>query len=174
LIAETAIIVLTILLLLEVCVLIVAARHILLKPFDRDEAIKPEGREYATRALNLGALSFAGIALLAGTYATSLDQISGSLLILVFGLGLFFISYSVETLVRLRRIVWVVQDKTLSFGYLSILIGLAAFFYVKLPIVFPVVVIITTVISLISLIEFRFDYKHWREREVGRNQTPVA
>ena len=97
----------------EVFTLWYNAPTILLAPFGKDEEIKGEAREYNLRALTLGGLTFASITLLFTVFHNSIDTVADVLLLLILGLAFFFLSYSVEVLVRIRRIYWIIQESHL-------------------------------------------------------------
>src|SRR2546426_2248294 len=77
----------------EVATLAAITRKTVLAPFGENEPIKPEGREYATRATTLGGLTFAAIALLVGTFYQQIDRLSDVFFLLGLSIGLFLISY---------------------------------------------------------------------------------
>jgi len=121
----------------EISTLLLVLGKKAMAPFGEGEKIKPEGREYATRATTLGGLTFAAIALLVGTFYSKLQLLSDVFFLLGLSLGLFLVSYSVEVLVQNARGYWIVQDKTLWYGFVSIVVALALFFQQFLPDAFP-------------------------------------
>jgi hypothetical protein len=135
--------------------------------FDDEERrqIKPEAREYNTRALTFGGLTFASIALLFDTFRQSLDVVTDVLLLLILSLGFFFLSYSVEVLVQQMRIFWLVQDKSLNFGYLGIVFALLILMTRIVPVAFIVLWPFISVILAIHLWEYHLDLKKWRNQE---------
>ena len=130
-----------------------------MSPFGESEPIKPEGREYANRATTLGGLTFAAVALLVGTFYPMLEKLSNALFLLGLSVGLFLVSYSVEVLVRIRRLFWIIQDKTLWYGFASVVVSLALFFQQFMPDVFPVIMIVLLVVVAIHAYEFYHDVR---------------
>ena len=126
---------LCILFLVEVLSAILYAKAQMFKPFKETERkrIKPEGREYGQRALTLGGLTFASIAILFDAFRSSLAAVADVFLLLALSLGFLFLSYSTEVLVLQARIFWVIEDKSLSIGYLAIVFALVTLFQFILP-----------------------------------------
>jgi uncharacterized protein YacL len=141
-------------------------------PFEETggEKIKPEAREYNTRALTFGGLTFASIALLFDAFRQSLNVVTDVLLLLVLSLGFFFLSYSVEVLVRQKRIFWLVQDKSLNFGYLGIVFALLILMTRIVPVAFIVLWPFISVILVIHFWEYGLDLTNWKKREQSINK----
>jgi hypothetical protein len=74
-------------------------------------------------------------------------------------IGLFLVSYSVEVLVQNARGYWIIQDKTLWYGFVSIVVALALFFQQFLPDAFPIMLVSLFAIAAIHSYEFYLDVK---------------
>ncbi len=146
----------------ELSTLFIVSGRAVLRPFGPNEEIKREGREYATRATTLGGLTFAAVALLVGSFSTKLDQLSNVLFLLGLSIGLFLISYSTEVLVRIAKLFWIVQDKTLWYGFISVVVSLALFFQQFVPDVFPLILVVLVTVATIHATEFYYDVKALR------------
>jgi hypothetical protein len=151
----------------EIDILLLLAPNLILAPFDEGEEIKPEAREYNTRALTLAGLTFAAIGLIYGT-ATNPSLVAEALTVLVTSLSFFLVSYSLEALVRFRRLYWISQDKSLAFGYISMFAGVLVLFYERLPAAFAAGAIGLVIVSLLHLREFAGDIRHWGKREKAK------
>lgn len=151
--------------LVEVLSALVYAKTQMLKPFKKTGRgrIKPEGREYAQRALTLGGLTFASIAILFNAFHSSLAEVADVFLLLAFSLGFLFLSYSTEVLVLQARIFWVIEDKSLSIGYLAIVFALVTLFRSILPAVFLVLCLFALALLLIHIWEYWSDLDSWRQ-----------
>ena len=130
---QQATLVILVLMGVEISILLLVLGKNAKAPFGEGEKIKPEGREYATRATTLGGLTFAAIALLVGTFYSKLQQLSDVFFLMGLSIGLFLVSYSVEVLVQNARGYWIIQDKTLWYGFVSIVVALAWFFNNSYP-----------------------------------------
>lgn len=141
------------------------ARTEMLKPFEKTERerIKPEGREYAQRALTLGGLTLASTAIMFDAFRSSLAQVSDVFLLFAFSLGFLFLSYSTEVLALQARIFWVIEDKALSIGYLAIVFGLLVLFKTIFPLVFLVLCLFALALLAIHLYEYWSDYDSWKQ-----------
>lgn len=151
--------VLLVLMCVEIATLLLVLGKKAKAPFGEGEKIKPEGREYATRATTLGGLTFAAIALLVGTFYSKLSQLSDVLFLMGLSIGLFLVSYSIEVLVQNARGWWIIQDKTLWYGFVSIVVALAWFFQQFIPDAFLVMMASLLVIAAIHSYEFYLDVK---------------
>ena len=150
--------------LVEVLSALFYAKTQMLRPFEKTdrERIKPEGREYGQRALTLGGLTFASIAILFDAFRSSLAEVTDVFLLLAFSLGFLFLSYSTEVLVLQARIFWVIEDKSLSMGYLAIVFALVTLFRPILPAVF-LVLFFALVLLIIHIREYWSDLDAWRQ-----------
>jgi hypothetical protein len=153
--------------LVEVISAILCARAKMLKPFEdhERERIKPEGREYGQRALTLGGLTFASIAILFDVFRQSLAEVSDVFFLLALSLGFLFLSYSTEVLVLQARIFWVIEDKSLSMGYLAIVFALVVLFQPILPSVFVVLCVLALALVVTHVCEYWSDLESWRQRK---------
>jgi len=168
-VGEISAVIIVVFLGVELSVLSIVSGRAVFRPFGPDEQIKPEGREYATRATTLGGLTFAAVALLVGSFSTKLDQLSNVLFLLGLSIGLFLISYSVEVLVRIAKFFWIVQDKTLWYGFISVVVGLALFFQQFVPDVFPLITVVLITVATIHATEFYYDIRALRP--LGRTEA---
>src|SRR6266550_4999764 len=141
----------------EIASLAVITGKTVIAPFGENEPIKPEGREYATRATTLGGLTFAAITLLVGTFYQQLDRLSDVFFLLGLSIGLFLISYSAEVLVRIAKLFWIIQDKTLWYGFLSVILALDLFFRQFLSDSFLLILAVVFVVAGIHIYEFYLD-----------------
>jgi hypothetical protein len=128
-----------------------------------------ESREYKTTALTLSGLTFAGIALMIDAFSKNLQEAIDTLIILFYSFGLFLISYRFEVLTN-YRFYWIIQEKTLNFGFLGLIFSLLIFVYLQKLTYFlvPLIVIVIAII-LIHLIEFKFDYKYYSNVTVNNS-----
>jgi hypothetical protein len=150
---------------IEIIVLFCSNWRYLNKPFTNDEikGITDESREYNKRALTFSALIFTAIALLFNAFRTELAKIEDALLIMVFCFALFMCSYKIEVLTNMKRIIWVIQEKLLNFGYLGALSAIGVLFYFMLPQTWGIIIIFLIVIVIIHCWEFYFDFKKYRD-----------
>ncbi|HUV02574.1 MAG TPA: hypothetical protein VMW67_03895 [Desulfobacteria bacterium] len=156
---------------LEIAVLLFSNKELILSSFDRTEGedIKPESREYNLRALTLGGLTFAGIALLIDAYSADIQRAIDIIIILIYSFGLFLCSYKIEVLTNYKRLFWIMQEKFLNFGFLGLVASLAVFFYTeRLTIVLAEFIVFSVIIVIIHLQEFKLDYKSYSERSVSQ------
>src|SRR5438132_13081151 len=168
-VGEISAVIIVVFLGVELSVLSIVSGRAVFRPFGPDEQIKAEGREYATRATTLGGLTFAAVALLVGSFSTKLDQLSNVLFLLGLSIGLFLISYSIEVLVRIAKFFWIVQDKTLWYGFISVVVGLALFFQQFVPDVFPLIIVVLITVATIHATEFYYDIRALRP--IGRTEA---
>lgn len=122
--------------------------------------IGPESREYNTRAIAFAGLTFAGITLLIDSSSKNLNEIQASLLVLTYSLCLFFISYKIEVLTGIEELYWIIQDKTLNYGFLSIVSALTTFFYEKLQNLVVIGLLMFLLIYIVHLIELKLDLEY--------------
>ena len=127
--------------------------------YKKGEKIDPESHVYADRALTLGGLTFAAIALLVGA-VDDINSIVETLIVLVFGFCLLLFSFKVEVLTANRRIGFILQEKCFNFGYLSLIFALMVFFYESATyIIFEIIVVFILLIVVLHLKEFYNDCK---------------
>lgn len=88
---EYATLLMTALLITEIVSLILSAPKTLLTTWDKGEEIKPEGREYGVRALTLGGLTFAAIALLVSAFPGTIVNVIDALILLSLSSARFYV-----------------------------------------------------------------------------------
>lgn len=155
----------------EVTLLVFSNKELVLSWFDRKEGedITPESREYNSRALTLSGLTFAGIALLINAFSNNIQEAVDTIIILVYSFGLFLCSYKIEALTN-YRLYWIIQEKSLNFGFLGLISSLVVFFYIEgITIILAVFCVFFGVIIIIHLIELRSDFKSYFERAAPKN-----
>ncbi|OUJ18302.1 hypothetical protein AMET1_1213 [Methanonatronarchaeum thermophilum] len=103
------------------------------KDDDELKNIKAESKEYASRALILSVIVFAAIPFWYQTIG--IDRGESIIIISVFSLLLFLTSYKLYEFIGNRRIYWFLQDRTLDFGILAIMIAIVFFVFMDLNIV---------------------------------------
>ncbi len=160
----TLILLLLILMLVEIGLCIVINIPFVKSPTKRgrEEDIGPESRTYSQRAQVFAGLTFAIIALLINSSSNDLNKIQGSLIILTYTMCLFFISYKIEVLTGLKRIYWIIQEKTFNYGFIAINVALVTFFYEKLQSLFIIGVLSLIIIYIMHLMELKVDLEYYR------------
>lgn len=118
-----------------------------------------EIREYSTRALNLAGLTFAGISLLIGTLLRSQQSIRNPLLMFIFALTLFLVSYKLDVFSAKKKVIWWVQQRLLNYGLLGLIIGLGLLFTSKIKGTKDYIFLLMGIVLIIHLIEYYYDYK---------------
>ena len=166
----SVVLILIIWMLVELSMLLKTNLTFVLARFEKDENITPESRIYATRALTLGGLTFAALALLIGTFSDDIKDAENTLIILVYALSLLFCSYSMEILTNFNRIYWLLQEKFLNFGFLGLLFSLLAFFFEKMFFMLIIIIPIIIIIAIIHVLGFYTDYKHYSQRKKYQNE----
>lgn len=158
----------------EVIVLLISNKTFVLSSYDRNnnEDITHESREYNTRALTLSGLTFAGIVLLIDAFSQNIHEAVDTIIILTYSFGLFLCSYKIEVLTNYRKLYWIMQDKSLNFGFLGLLFSLVVFFYVeKITTILAIVLVFVVVIIIIHLIEFKSDYEYYSTKTVSGHES---
>lgn len=124
--------------------------------------IGPESKEYNSRALVFAGLNFAGITLLISS-SEDLNLVQSSLTIFTYSLSLFFISYKMEVFTGLKRKYWIIQEKTLNYGFLAITIGIATHFYEKLQSLFFIGILLFITVYTMHLLELKSDLELYND-----------
>jgi len=73
-----------------------------------------------------------------------------------------------------KRIYWVIQDKTLAFGYLGVVVALVLFFNILLPELLLIALPVSLVLFGIHAYEYFQDFSMWRQREGSTNPQKSA
>lgn len=125
----------------------------------KNKDVSQESMEYSSRSLIFVGLIFAGITLLISSYKDDLKNVEDTLIILIFALSLFLLSYKIEVLTATREIYWIIQDRVLNYGFLAIVISLLTFFYKVFYSSFAIGILVFTfiIIFVIHLCELRSD-----------------
>lgn len=107
---------------IEIIAVILAYPERLLSDVENQEAVKERASELQGRALTLAGLAFAGFSLL-----LTVEEGIGSLLkvfqLLALAVGLLFISYQAKEYTRSKEHWRIVQEKTLSYGFLTVFLA---------------------------------------------------
>ena len=151
----------------EVGILVILAPEPLLSRYqtaEEREKIKKEAGEYNARALTLAGLTFAAISLIYGTAQNPL-VVADTLTVLVASLSFFLLSYSLTALVHHRKVYWVVQDKSLAFGYVSMFAGVAVLMYERFPTAFVAAAVGLGMVLVLHFMEFASDFRRWGQEE---------
>ena len=147
---------------LETIIILIGNYNTMVNKFDeREKKILDRVNECSSRALNLTAITFAAITFLIVGFKLDISNIKDSLIIFVFGLFCFIISYKFAVFGATRRIYWSVQQRFLNFGLLSLIFGLLLFFNYKLPEAIVFISIIALIIVMFHVKEFISDYKSY-------------
>jgi hypothetical protein len=153
---------------IEIATLFFVNRKFALSPYEKEERnnIKEESKDYASRALNLAGLTFAAIALWVGAFSSNLEEIEATIAVSMFALFLFLFSYKMYALTGLRRIYWILQDKTLNLGLIAIVLALVTFSFEKLSWFSIPALLFFAVIAFLQLIEYKNDLDcFWQRRK---------
>jgi 4-hydroxybenzoate polyprenyltransferase len=89
---------------------------------DENKRTKDMAREYHDRTLTLAGFVFAGISIIVSV-AEDLSEFTNPLLLFALSLSLLMVSYQAKILTQTRRVWFTIQDKTLSYGFISLFIG---------------------------------------------------
>ena len=130
-----------------------------------EEDIGPESRIYNERALVFSGLTFAGITLLIDSSSNDLNRIQASLIVLTYSMSLFFISYKIEVLTGLKRIYWIIQEKTLNYGFIAIIVALVTFFHAKLQSLFFIGIFLFFIVYVTHLMELKKDLEYYNDNK---------
>lgn len=130
-----------------------------------EEDIGPESRIYNERALVFSGLTFAGITLLIDSSSNDLNQIQASLIVLTYSMSLFFISYKIEVLTGLKGIYWIIQEKTLNYGFIAIIVSLVIFFHAKIQSLFFIGIFLLVIVYMTHLMELKTDLEYYNDNK---------
>lgn len=146
--------------------LILAKNHnfILDKFSDKERNIKYQTDRYSSNALTFVAILFAVISLIFTMIPSTKDVI----LILMFGLVLFIISYKLSVVGATKRIYWNLQQRLFNFGILSLVFGLTMFFKNYLPEFFVLSLLPLILIIILHILEYIKDFKYFLKQNKNK------
>lgn len=96
------------------------------QPDDLDVARK-RGETLQSRALTLGGLAFTGFSILSSN-SSDVESSVVALQLLPLSMGLLFVSYQAKELSTSRELWRIIQEKTLSYGYLTVFFATIAIY----------------------------------------------
>jgi len=157
---------------IEIIVLFFVNKKLASSPFEEEEKdnIKEESKDYASRALILAGLTFAAIALWVGAFSSKLEEIEATVAVSMFALFFFLFSYKMYGLTDFRRIYWIMQDKSLNFGLIAIVLALVTFSLEKLPWLSVPALLFSVVMIILQLAEDKKDLDCYWQRRKGRKK----
>ena len=158
---------------IETGILLFANPSYLLDSFGQGEkhTVK-EVESYASKALTFASLTFAGLTFVLAQFRESNPEIIGNTVYLfTVGFGLFILSYKLEVYGAFRRIYFSMQQRLFNFGVLSLVFGLALFFYEFSTGLSVPIILITVLIVALHLKEYRDDYEDYVSGEPSATMT---
>lgn len=93
-----------------------------------EQKIFVEVRECSAQSIKLATITFAAISFIIASFRLEIALVENVILVLVFGLSLFFVSYKLGDYAATYRIIGEVQQIVFDVAFLSILLGLWLFF----------------------------------------------
>lgn len=151
---------------LETFLIILGNKEYAFDSFGEDEKnITEEVDEYASKALTLASITFAGLTFLLGSFRGQYTLIRDALFVFVFALSLFLLSYKLNVWGPTRRLWWSLQQRFFNYGLLALLIGLCLFFRDTFSEILLLLVIITLIVIIVHFFEYKHDFSDYTKDE---------
>lgn len=131
---------------LEVCYVFTLFREYHLEVVTPEETVSDLAISLRGHALTLSGLTFTVIAILVAL-TDDPTQYADLLAVLAVAVALLLLSFEIKELTRRKRVWFMMQEKSLAYGYMSLFLGVVLLYYLSVPGVSWIVIFVVFIVA---------------------------